>query len=45
MAEEKSFIVMDDTVDIGKEPYQCKNEQEQKALDDLIEGFLKEHNL
>ena len=45
MAEEKLFMVMDDTVDIGKEPYKCKDEQERKALDDLIERFFLENNL
>ena len=45
MAEEKLWLVMDDTANSGKEPYKCKDEQERKALDDLIERFFAENNL
>jgi hypothetical protein len=45
MAEEKLWLVMDDTANSGKEPYKFKDEQERKALDDLIERFFAENNL
>ena len=45
MGENSLFLVMDDTVNIGKEPYKCRDEQERKALDDLIEQFFIENNL
>ena len=45
MAAEKLFMVMDDTVNIGAEPYQCKTEQEQKEYDAMIAEIKKEYNL
>ena len=43
--EEKLFMVMDDTANSGKEPYQFKNEQERKFYKELLEQVKKEFEL
>lgn len=45
MAKEKLVMVMDDTVNIGKEPYQFRDEQEKKDFDAMLDRYRKEYNL
>ena len=45
MAEERLFMVMDDTANSGKEPYKCKTEQEQREYDAMIAQIMKEFDL
>lgn len=39
----KVFMVLDDTVDIGKESTAIKDENEQKAHDELIEKYKNKY--
>lgn len=42
VGQEELLMVMDDTVNIGKEPYQFQTEQEKIEFDIMIERILKE---
>lgn len=43
--DKEMYLVMDDTVDIGKEPSRFKSEQEKKIYDELMEKYKKEFNI
>lgn len=43
--DEKLYLVMDDTADIGKEPLQIKSEHDKKIHDELLEKYKKEFGI
>lgn len=42
MGNEELFLVMDDTIDVGKEALPFKDEQEKETYDELLAKYRKE---
>ena len=45
MGKEELFLVMDDTIDVGKEPLPFKDEQEKESYDALLLKYKKEFGI
>ena len=45
MEKEELFLVMDDTIDVGKEPLPFKDEEEKKFHDDMLAKYKKEFGI
>ena len=45
MEDEELFLVMDDTIDVGKEASPFKDEQEKETYDNLLAKYKKEFGL
>lgn len=45
MEKAPDYMVLDDTVDIGKEPLPFESEEEKKLHDELLAKYKKEFNI